>query len=101
MTMFQINTPGAYLVKDGVKKRTPERFVGADEIEGWAGPSHRVSVINRDTMVQTMYFPGQPIVTSTDTGKLSKKELRELMPDQKFPKKATREDLLEAYHATR
>ena len=98
--MFQINSPGAYLVKDGEKKKVPDRFVGADEIDGWAGAAHKVSIINRETKVQTMYFPGQPIVTSSNLSDLTKKELKALMPDKIFPKKVTKEELLEAYHAS-
>ncbi len=73
MTMYRVQSPGAYLVKDGKQQVIgQEKKYKAEEINGWEGPAARVVVTNMDTGEHTAYFPGQPIMVEVPKKKKKK-----------------------------
>lgn len=97
--MYRVVTPGKYLVKNGEKLIVGMKNYEGHEIDGFYGPAARVHVTNMETGDTKVYFPGQPIITDNVVLEdLTKAEIMALMPDKEFPKKVTKEKLMEAYY---
>lgn len=105
---YKVQTPGKYIVKGDEKLMVSDNtFYQAGEIDGYKSKSHRMIVTNIDTREKTVLFPGQVIdlgivqdtvQDTADVSKMTKAELKALMPDKQFDSKVTKAQLLEAYH---
>lgn len=63
MTKYRVQSPGAYLVKDGEKVLIgQEKDYTAEELNGWRSPSNRLVVTDKTTGEVKQYFPGEPVV---------------------------------------
>ena len=103
--MFRVHTPGRYLLdEEGNQFVIEDRPYSQEELTGCKSPTHRVQLRDLDIgALQDAIFPGQPIFkedipTPIDFDTMTKKEIMGLMPDKIFPKKATKDDLIEAYY---
>ncbi len=100
--MFKVFTMGRYLL-DADKKQfvVEDRPYSREELEGCFSPTHRVQLRDLDTgVLESAIFPGQPIFEAFDPDfdEMSKKDIKALMPDKIFPKRMTKDELIEVYH---
>ena len=124
--MVKIFTAGHYMIKGNKQVAIEDRLYKREELIGWSSPSHRVQLKDMDTGIMgKAIFPGQPFVndntpvdntpvdntpvdnpvgtpgvvySKAQLKKMTKKEIKALMPGKMFPNKTTKKLLIEAYN---
>ncbi len=77
MTKYRVQSPGAYLVKDGDQVIIgQQKDYTAEELNGWYSPANRLVVTNKETGEVKQYFPGEPVVFAVPKKKAKKKKAK-------------------------